>query len=163
VKLTAGPDKTEYKAGEVIIITATIEGVMPPVDGYFVVRGMGMEWRTNPIRWLTPPYTAQIPIVVPYCYVSEGVTVSGYPIKCPTNKVPQVGNVTFTVEFVGLDGSVLARDTFTVTIYQEGVKPETLTTPATTTRTQSETTGEAKLPLWLLLGGAVLLWCGMKG
>lgn len=149
LKLTARPERTTYRSGEVMSITAKVDYANPPIDGYFVVRGAGIEWKTNPVRDLQVPLIRIIPVQIPYCTVVEGVTVTGYKVPCPSDAVPVNGPVKFTVEFRDLNGRVLARDSFTVTI--KGTAGELAEAPA------EEKKG---IPWWLLAGAAAVLLSG---
>ena len=148
-KLIARPDKSLYRSGDIMTITATLYYDKPPISGYFIIKDSRMSWRTLPVKDLQVPMVRTIPVQIPYCTVVQGYTVTGYKVPCPTNSVPINGPVKFTVEFHDMKGRLLASDSFTVTI--KGTAPIIKTAP------QPEKKG---IPWWLIAGGAILLFGG---
>jgi len=111
--MKAQPSRSTYKPGEIMDINVVIYSG-PPAEGYIVVEGMGMQWKTEPIRDMTFPTYLSIPIQIPYCSTVPGTTVTGYPITCG-GSAPTSGQVTFTVKFMN-KGAVVDSTSFTVTI-----------------------------------------------
>ena len=152
VVMSARPDRSVYRSGEVMNIQVVLDYAQPPVSGHFVVRGAGLEWQTSPVLDLQPPLYIEIPVQVPYCTVVEGYTVTGYPITCPSNAVPVSGPVRFVVEFRGPNGEKIAGDSFVVTIQGTATK-----TPGTTGEAQAPAEEEGgNLLLPLIIGGILL-------